>query len=528
MVKKLLFVAAAALYGGMSLCAVNLNDRLEAVLRGREFDGASVSILAVTSGGDTLLCHDSHRQLIPASNMKLVTTALALHSLGGDYRYETALGYSGEIREGILHGDLYIIGGGDPTLGSKKRLGTSATTLFSQWKQILTEAGIHSIDGYIIGDGRCFPGMMEQESWQLNDCGTYYGTGVSGLSFYENVIDFSVAPGTKVGSELVIKPTYPNLPWMTYSYACLTGKPDTGNSLYFYTSNFAPFGEMRGTLAINRKALTEHAANKFPEYTMAYYFAEYLHAAGIECEEGPADLGHIFAPEGVDISPAAELTILGSTTSAPLSQIVRSTNYDSNNFYAESLLKTLGKEYCGKGCYDSSYVAVSGLLKEIGIKSTRESIRDGSGLSRENHVSAAFMCALLKSMMRSPAYTDFLNSLPSPGTESTLKTTLQSAPEATRSRIRMKSGTMTGVRCFSGYILPATSTSNPTTSNATASTATASNATASNPTASTGAPNASASPAGETIIFSILINNYSVPTATLQKKINDILLLLAD
>ncbi len=494
MVKKFYITALMVLLCGWSLSASDLDGRLAGLLRGREFDGASVSILALTSGGDTLLCHDSDRQLIPASNMKLVTTALALHSLGGDFRYETSLGYSGEIRDGILYGDLYIIGGGDPTLGSKKRLAPPLETTFLQWKQMLVGAGIRGINGYIIGDGRCFPGMMEQESWQLNDCGTYYGTGVSGLSFYENVIDFRVSPGTTVGSELTISPTYPKMPWMTYSYACRTGKADSGNSLYFYTSNFAPFGEMRGTLAINRNTLTEHAANKFPEYTMAYYFAEYLHAAGIECEEGPADLGYVFAPQDDDILPAKELTIIGSTSSAPLVRIVEATNYDSNNFYAETLLKTLGEEYCGKGCYDSAYVAVSGLLKEIGVKTGKEALRDGSGLSRENHVSAGFMCSLLRAMMRSSEYSEFLGSLPWPGSESTLKYTLQSAPEATRKRIRMKSGSMGGVRCFSGYILP----------------------------------DAASGATDETIVFSILINNYSVPTSTLQKKINSIILLLTE
>lgn len=475
---------------------------LEEALESKDFEGASVSILAVTGAGDTLLCHDSDRLLIPASNMKLVTTALALHSLGGDYRYETRLGYSGKISDGILDGDLYIIGGGDPTLGSRNRIALPADTLFSRWGKMLRRAGIAEIRGHIIGDGRFFSGMDEHPTWELCDAGTYYGTGVSGLSFYENVQDLKVSAGVSPGDPVNISPGYPESPWLTILNSAVTGKAGTGNTLYFYPGGFAPTGEMRGSYAVDRNPKTEYAANKFPEYTIAWYFTRYLAGHGITCTGGPADLGPVFRPgkgepgqygSGTarqDVSGISRewqpvdqdsIRILGSILSPTLAEIARETNTDSNNLYAETLFKTLGKEYCGSGCYDSAYVAVKGLLDETGVRGYRCRIQDGSGLSRENLLSAGFFCCLLEKMMASPSFEDFFNSLPWPGGEGTLEYSMSSVPAGTRERIRMKSGSMGGVRCFSGYILPVSGTKE------------------------------------DCVIFSILVNGYTVPTVRIQR-----------
>lgn len=466
----------------------DVTEAMENVLGSDDFKGASVSMLAVTGDGDTLLCHDSGRLLIPASNMKLVSTALAMHSLGPDYRYGTSIGYSGTIEEGTLRGDLYIIGGGDPTIGSDNPIATPLDTLFREWMGMLSDAGISHIEGNIVGDGRFFSGMDGHPTWEVCDAGTYYGTGTSGLSFYENVQDFNVSAGEKPGDPVNIEPGYPETPWMEFIYSCTTGKPGTGNSLYFYPDSFYPCGEMRGTFAVDRKPRTEHAANRFPEYTLAWYFWRFLADNGIESEEGPADTGPVF---GICAMPQDSLKIIGQTFSAPLSDIIAETNRKSNNLYAETLMKTLGKEYCGSGCYDSSYVAVRGLLEETGVTGHRTIIRDGSGLSRENLLSADFLCDLLLKMTLSPSFEDFFNSLPRPGGIGTLEYEMQSVPFSIKDRIRMKSGSMGGVRCLSGYIIP-----------------------------ETGARE-------DMIIFSLLVNGYTVPLYRIQRALDSIILSLA-
>lgn len=466
----------------------DVTEAMKNVLGSDDFKGASVSMLAVTGDGDTLLCHDSGRLLIPASNMKLVSTALAMHSLGPDYRYGTGIGYSGTIEDGTLRGDLYIIGGGDPTIGSANPIATPLDTLFGEWMGMISDTGISHIEGNIVGDGRFFSGMDGHPTWEVCDAGTYYGTGTSGLSFYENVQDFNVSAGEKPGDPVNIEPGYPETPWMEFIYSCTTGKPGTGNSLYFYPDSFYPCGEMRGTFAVDRQPRTEHAANRFPEYTLAWYFWRFLADNGIESEEGPADTGPVF---GICAMPQDSLKIIGRTFSAPLSDIIAETNRKSNNLYAETLMKTLGKEYCGSGCYDSSYVAVRGLLEETGVTGHRTIIRDGSGLSRENLLSADFLCDLLMKMTLSPSFEDFFNSLPRPGGIGTLEYEMQSVPFSIKDRIRMKSGSMGGVRCLSGYIIP-----------------------------ETGARE-------DMIIFSLLVNGYTVPLYRIQRALDSIILSLA-
>ena len=466
----------------------DVTEAMKNVLGSDDFKGASVSMLAVTGDGDTLLCHDSDRLLIPASNMKLVSTALAMHSLGPDYRYGTGIGYSGTIEDGTLRGDLYIIGGGDPTIGSANPIATPLDTLFGEWMGMISDTGISHIEGNIVGDGRFFSGMDGHPTWEVCDAGTYYGTGTSGLSFYENVQDFNVSAGEKPGDPVNIEPGYPETPWMEFIYSCTTGKPGTGNSLYFYPDSFYPCGEMRGTFAVDRQPRTEHAANRFPEYTLAWYFWRFLADNGIESEEGPADTGPVF---GICAMPQDSLKIIGRTFSAPLSDIIAETNRKSNNLYAETLMKTLGKEYCGSGCYDSSYVAVRGLLEETGVTGHKTIIRDGSGLSRENLLSADFLCDLLMKMTLSPSFEDFFNSLPRPGGIGTLEYEMQSVPFSIKDRIRMKSGSMGGVRCLSGYIIP-----------------------------ETGARE-------DMIIFSLLVNGYTVPLYRIQRALDSIILSLA-
>lgn len=431
-----------------------IQDFVEASVKSPELSTAVTSVLAMTMNGDTLACLNPETMLIPASNLKLVTTGLAMYSLGSDYRWETRIGHDGEIADGVLKGNLYIIGGGDPTTGSKDSIAVPVTSTFDEWTKIIENAGIHSIEGYIIGDDRYFSGMAEHESWQYNDIGTYYGSGASGLSFFENSQHFRVSPGSKPGDALNIYPEYPDTPWMQYEYECTTGKAGTGNTLYFYPSPLTPKGVMRGSLAVDRKPKTEEASNKFPAYTCAYHFMQHLESRRIRSRFGAADTGNLFGPPYGAVWEQDSLHILGTVLSPELKRVVFETNHDSNNFYAETLLKTLGKEYCGKGCYDSAYVATSRLLDEIHAGNYGLRLVDGCGLSRQNYASAGFICRFLKSMADLPCFGDYVESLPCPGGNGTLEWIMQSFPEQVRKRIRMKSGSMNGVRCYSGYILP--------------------------------------------------------------------------
>ena len=469
--------------------AAQLQAAVEGITADPALSEAVMSICARSGDGRTLVDIDGDNMVMPASNMKLISTGAALHALGSDYRFKTGLGHDGKIVDGVLKGNLYIIGGGDPTLGSKDSIATSLDRTFAQWEKIVRDAGIRRIEGMIIGDGRYFEGMPEHPSWLWSDIGTYYGAGATGLMFYENMQSFTASPGQKVGAPVNIAPSYPETPWMEFRYNCATGDKGTGDQLYMYASDLAPVAEIRGTFGVDRARKRVDCSNKFPEYTCASYFADYLKGRGIP-SEGPADFRLCTDISG---TPAANLTMLGSTSSPSLKRIAFETNHASNNLYAETLFRSIGKAKTGSACYDSSYVALNDVLKELDINVSKGvQIVDGSGLSRQNYVSADFICGFLAAMMGSPCFEDYVSSLPSPGSHGTLAYNMQNIPAETKARIKVKSGSMNGVRCYSGYIIPTEGCKE------------------------------------DTIIFSIMVNNCTAPTWKIRPLLDKIMTALAE
>ena len=466
---------------------ISLQQKVDAIAEDPALNQGVVSICAKKADGTVLVDVDSDNMLVPASNMKLISTGAALHTLGADYQFYTKIGYTGEITDGILNGDLYIIGGGDPTTCSKDSIATPTEEMFGQWEKIVRDAGICHINGKIVGDGRHFDGMMEHPTWQWSDIGTYYGSGATGLMFYENTLSFSAAAGAQIGDDVDISPYYPVCHWLEVRQNCSTGAAGTGDQLYLYTSELAPVAEIRGTFGVDRAKKRLDCSNKYPEYTCAHYFKEYLVLKGIACEGGVSDFRLC-----QDFENGGQIQIIDSTASPSLKRIVFETNHASNNLYAETLFRTLGKTLTGSACYDSSYVAMDKVLKSLGVSTLRgASIADGSGLSRQNYMSTDFFCRFLTGMMSSPVYEDFVATLPSPGSKGTLAYNMSSSPAEMKARIRVKSGSMNGVRCYSGYILPTSGVKE------------------------------------ETIVFSIMINNCTSPTWKVRPLADKIMAALA-
>ena len=318
---------------------------------------------------------------------------------------------------------------------------------------ILLKAGIRTVNGRIIGDSRLWEGFLEFGDWTYEDIGTYYGTGSGALCFYKNAIDLNVAAGAGEGNPVQAEQTYPDTPWMHFANSGITGKEGTGNSLYLYTTDLAPQSELRGSFAQDRAPKTEHFANKFGALTCSYYFYRYLTAQGFKVTGGAADIdrtGQIRTTGFVPMGPAGDPEVIGHTESAPLADIARKTNLDSDNFYAEAIYRTMAEETSGIAVYDSARVAESAVLRKLGLNPDSVTIIDGSGLSRRNAVSAGFINDFLRAMASSPAFPAFLASIPAPG-EGTLAPVLKNNPS--KDRLRLKSGSMEGVLCYSGYLL---------------------------------------------------------------------------
>ena len=458
-------------------------------------------ILAVRASGDTLAQFNRSVKLVPASNVKLITTGLALERLGADWRFRTTLAYSGYVTGGVLHGDLYIVGGGDPTTGSGRNCAFPADSTFGKWKAILVNAGIKHIEGRVIGDGRLFARPATHPSWQSEDLGYNYGAGVSGLNFFENSQNFRVMPGTE-GQAPTFETIYPLTPWMSWTVSAVTGPARSPNTIYCINSEFGPWGEFFGTFPSDRtRGYTLEGSNRFGAFTCAYYFYKYLDFNEIAVDGGYADISPrglirtdlLYSDIGSTAIPQDSLKVLGSSFSPALAAIVNDTNKESDNFFAESMFAAMGLEIKGSTDPSEAVKAEEDLLRGMGISPGNAcSLSDGSGLSRKNYVSAEFFVRFLRKMLGSKSRRPYIASLPSPGGQGTLKYRMQNAPDDIKSRIFMKSGSMNGVRSFSGYILPAPGEED-----------------------------------SRTVVFSIITNNISGSSATVAAIIDDIILSLA-
>ena len=333
--------------------------------------------LAVNLKGDTLVCLNSQRRLVPASNLKLITTGAALLALGEDFRYTTTLATDAPA-DSVLRANLFIIGGGDPLLGELFPYLPGPDETFGRWSKALADAGVRRIDGGIIGDGSWFAAPQYHPDWNVEDLQTRDGVVPSGLTWRG-----------KMGDSI----------------------PDGPSSA-------------------------------------ALHYLAWLQARDSTCT---ATASAAVAP------PVDSLTVLAALPSLPLRDLVRIANCQSDNFIAETLLKTLGKLRGDGDDYPSSIAALRQSLSPLGLMAASGQMRfaDGSGLSRKNYVSPAFMVSFLRGMYRSRGRKAFMASLPFAGEpKTTLENRLPKRPWALRHRILMKSGSMNGVRCFSGYILP--------------------------------------------------------------------------
>lgn len=538
-------------------------------------DEAQVGICIRKVSGKVLTGDGAGKNFLPASNLKLVTCGTALESLGTDFRFQTEVAYSGKVGDdGVLYGDLHIVGGGDPTLGSSDPYAVPRDSLFARWTRAVRAAGIMSIAGSVVGDSRRMPGEVNG-SWMYEDMATYYGATCSALMFNRNCLELSLRPGAAEGdpvnvgadakvwregspgqasgncpeddSAAVLMPE--QAPWMKIENRCVTGPSGSGDRSYLFVSEFAPAARLGGSFALGKACKSVSYNNPFADFSCAYEFARHLASEGIPCKavtatsschptavfnithshptaipagaravpspDSPSCPNHTTASGSETVfgfctfdtcgsltysghfAPQDSLTTITVTYSPRLSEIVRETLRVSDNLYAETLLRalTLSNPSDPHLSTDTEEALKfqAALLKDLGLNLSRTRLADGSGLSRKNSVSPSFMVSFLTAMSSRPCFSDFLGALNTPGPDEAL---LSTADAATRRRIRLKSGSMTGVRCYSGYILPEVST----------------------PQVTSNSPRN-----GDITVFSIMINDATLPQSKLREHIERLL-----
>ncbi|MDR1370426.1 MAG: D-alanyl-D-alanine carboxypeptidase/D-alanyl-D-alanine-endopeptidase [Dysgonamonadaceae bacterium] len=392
--------------------------------------GIGIKVVEVSSG-KTICAYNEQTALCPASCMKLVSSATALEALGSDFTYKTILFTNGTLdSQGDLQGDLYIKGVGDPTLGSGF-IEKDPNVFLDQWLTDIRKAGIKAVNGDIIALDDLFGYEGVSPWWIWVDIGNYYAPGIYGISVFDNTYRLSLKSGA-VGTCPEILGWEPATVPLKFENNLKAAANNT-DSAYIYGQPFDPERKIFGTIPQNRSSFTIKGDIPDPGLFLASHFKAVLEKAGIRI------VGEASTSRLKKVRPE-EKKILSQTISPDLEEVIRVTNFRSNNHYAEYLFKRVG---AGN--------KVKELWKIKGLDTDALFMYDGSGLSPVNAVSVDFLTGLLVYMASKSKYSEACyRSLPRAGKEGTVAGFLKNTSLDGISRI--KSGSMGGVLSYSGYI----------------------------------------------------------------------------
>ncbi len=379
--------------------------------------------------GRVILSRNADKNLLPASNLKLFTTATALDQLGPTYRYTTRLYHFGEVSpDGTLRGDLVIRGSGDPTFGSE-----GEGDPLERWAEALAQAGVRRIDGRIVGDDDAFEDARYGEGWDVTHIATEsYAPPAGGLVWGDNLVSIQIA-GTSAGQAPRFESDPPGFATVTGDVTTRSGGGRLDVERTLGTDTFVLRGGVpsgyRGTLRVP-------VAN--PTLFAVHAFALRLQDAGIDVARAQrVDV------DDTDRKPRYEgAQPLQAYVSPTLDDIVERINRESDNLYAEQVFRTIGG-----GTVDRAADRVEAFVEKAGADGDELYLADGSGLSRKDMVTPTSLAAVLRVMRTHPSGGAFRRSLPEGGgAGSTLRNRLSGVP------VRAKTGSLLAVRCLAGYV----------------------------------------------------------------------------
>lgn len=419
----------------LNIILLPANQAALKILEGSEFKSANISISIRDLKSNSEICnHRPDNLTIPASTMKVITTATALEILGPDFKFETRLSYSGFItKEGILKGNLYIQGGGDPTLGSSK-LGNK--DFLTSWVTAVQKCGIKKIEGNVIADESLFDDEGVNPKWTWEDIGNYYAPGIYALAYRDNTLQVTFKTGN-AGTAAEIVSISPDIPGLVIDNKLMSSTINF-DSAWFYGAPKSLHRTVRGAIPMNKSAFVVKADIPDPAGLLVTDFKSKLNESGIEINGNK---------EFFD----AKKMIFYVHYSVPLASLITETNQKSNNLYAEQIFKSLSINSGQPAGNNSSLNIIRNYWKSKGLDIEQLAQADGSGLSPLNAVSASFMTGLLVYMYnKSPYKNEFINSLSVSGKSGTLSGMFVNTP--LEGKVFGKSGTISKVRCYTGYI----------------------------------------------------------------------------
>lgn len=430
--------------------------------------------------GKLIASNNPSLSLMPASTMKILTTGAALGLLGEDFRYETIIGYDGsyDSLNGIVRGNIYIKGSGDPSFASDHFPDTNGV---SRIVKAFAARGIKKIEGDIIGDGSCFSENPLPDGWTWGDIGQYYGGGTSGLAYKGNkvVLHFN---STK-GDSCILERTDPLIPGVQYySLVKADGKKDEA---FVYGAPYGNLFYIYGSIPAQRSDYEVEAANPEPALHCARDLKEQLSAAGISVS-GNETTVRLMNLAGKKEKPA-KLKNITTIRSPKLADIVAQTNIHSDNVYAEQLLRTLGMLKGEGGTTEAGVAVVKSYWQSLGVNLDGLNMTDGSGLSRSNLVTTEIQANILQKISRQKWFAAFDKSLPVAGKNGSMAGLCKGT--CAESNMRAKTGYINRARGYAGYVK---------------------------------------TKSGKLLCFSVLANNYTCTPTEMKKKLEKILVAMAE
>jgi D-alanyl-D-alanine carboxypeptidase/D-alanyl-D-alanine-endopeptidase (penicillin-binding protein 4) len=425
----------------------NLLKKVRDFQRSKELKNAQWSVTAkyVNSGKD-IISYNNDYSLAPASGLKLITTAAALDALGPGYKFKTKIYYEGEIRDNVLYGNLYVVGGLDPTLGSDQVKGSlPLDSLMMEWHKNLEDKGIKKINGSIIADDLLFKDNPISGKWFWEDMGNYYGAGCSALCINDNLYKLYFAPADIAGEPAKLLRMEPEVPNMEFTNFMRTGKAGSGDNGYIYSAPKQFNAALRGTVPAGYDEFSIKGSIPDPALFAVQYFTKYLNDNGLKVTGEPSKL------KAEKLYQESQL--IHTHYSPALREINYIINKKSFNLYAEHILIAMGLEKYGKAEREAGTKYVNEFLESNNIDTHGLMLYDGSGLSRSNAITTNLMTDMLIALNNKNYYDDYEYSMSLAGDPDDIGY-FSSFGNGTAidENVRIKSGSIANVKSHSGYV----------------------------------------------------------------------------
>lgn len=413
-----------------------------------QYGQLGVAVVDVQTG-KVIASYDEEKSLIPASIQKLFTTASAIGLLGADYTFRTELQYGGKLGpDGVLQGNIYIKGYGDPTLGSDQLdAAEDLSAVMEKMRISVQQKGIRRIDGRIVGDPSWLGTEVNGQGWPWIDLGNYYAAGAWGLNIHENLYYLRFQQRSRLGDTPPIVAVEPAIPGLEFRNELRSAGASSGDNAYIYGAPRTYDRTVRGTIPVGSRIFSIKGSIPDPPLFAAQHLQEQLQSVGIISSQKALNYWDLPPQE----AHAQDRQLLYTHASPSLSEIVQQANLKSVNLYCEAMIRAIGQERGKAGSPEAGIEAAEAFWKDRGLPADGCFFQDGSGLARSNAATSLFFARLLTKISRDDRiFKSLYDSLPIAGQSGGMRYALRGTGAA--GKVRAKTGTLNRVRSLAGYI----------------------------------------------------------------------------